>query len=80
MSLQGRKLVNEKIREIANEEGLTSDETILMLCSLYNLENIDTLINRISHIYKQGMNKTQISKLKILTSYLKSVVDKVENF
>lgn len=78
MSDQGKYFVQEKLKEISQKEKLTKDETILMLCSLYELDNVEMIINRLSIKYREGLNIEQINKLRVLTSYLKSILDKIQ--
>lgn len=80
MSDQGKYVVQEKLKEISQKEKLTKDETILMLCSLYELDNVELIIKRLSIKYREGLNIEQVNKLKVLTSYLKSVLDKIQYF
>lgn len=65
---------------IARQENLTKPEAIDLLCSIYELENISYLTQIISVKAKLGLSITQIRQLKVLVSYLKTLIDRIENF
>jgi len=74
------EIIDKRLKSIADKEGLSKSDTLVMLMDLYELQDVDKFIELISYQYRQGMNITQINQLRILVSYLKSVIEKIENF
>lgn len=77
---KSNEVINKRLKSIAEQEGLSKSDALIMLMDLYELKDVNKFIELISYQYRQGMNISQINQLRILVSYLKSVIDKIENF
>lgn len=73
-----RKAINDRLQRIAKSEGLSKNDTLLMLLDIYEFKDINKIMELISYNYRRGLNITQIQQLRILLSHLKTILDRIE--
>lgn len=70
--------LKKRLNEIAQLEGKSQAETLHMLCDLYYIKDINKLTELISVQVRQGIDVSRMNQLKVLLSYLKTILDFIQ--
>jgi hypothetical protein len=70
--------IDKRLKNLAEKENRSKKDTINMLIDVYEIQDIDSLIKQISKKYRQGLPFSTINKLRLLVSYLKTIIEKIE--